>query len=540
MAIRGSLKEASLPDVLQLLAMGKKTGCLSVTHRNSFGYIYFNKGRICYASIVNRRDRLGDMLVKNAIITQAQIDAAVAMQNRRRDKRLGELLVELGSLTLQQLHSAIHVQIQEAVYFLFTWNQGTFNFEADVAPDANDHVVSINPESLLLEGARRVDEWGLVEKKIPTFDIVFEMDRAKVMTSDVDLTEEQRAVLELVDASRDVQAIIDASGLVEFEVGKALYGLLTAGFIHRIGKSTTSSVPALAEGRVEEHRNLGIAFYKTGMLDEALREFRRVLELRSNDAVGRFYVGLVLARQQKWPDASTAFAEAAAYPGAKMAVFHNLAYAYEQQHRYDEARAALDEAVRRGGAKDPRVQTSLGVVSLLAGDLQGAGAVLLTARPLFGAKPPTAAWFHYMGLAAALVGDSERATAILTEGASTHPHVAVLLNNLAAVLERSSAYDAARSAVERGIHEDAGIPQLHKNMGDLLYRAGRYDEALDAYLRATKVDPALGADVYLKLGNIRLRRQERGEAVRCWERALELDPDNAIVRTNLESVRQVF
>ena len=31
MAIKGSLKEASLPDVLQLLAMGKKTGCLSVT-----------------------------------------------------------------------------------------------------------------------------------------------------------------------------------------------------------------------------------------------------------------------------------------------------------------------------------------------------------------------------------------------------------------------------------------------------------------------------------------------------------------------------
>ena len=76
--------------------------------------------------------------------------------------------MELGALTQQQLHDAINVQIQEAVYFLFTWNQGTFNFEADVAPDQHDFVVSINPESLLLEGARRVDEWGLIEKKIPT------------------------------------------------------------------------------------------------------------------------------------------------------------------------------------------------------------------------------------------------------------------------------------------------------------------------------------------------------------------------------------
>src|SRR5512146_467544 len=233
MAIKGSLKEASLPDVLQLLSRGKKTGCLSVTHRNSFGNIFFDKGRICYASIVNRRDRLGDMLVKSGVITQEQLDAAVDLQARRRETRLGELLVELSAITTDDLRQAIRVQIEEAVYFLFTWTQGTFNFEADVLPDHRDLQVSINPESLLLEGARRVDEWGLVEKKIPSFDLVFEIDRAKVLGSEVKLTDEQRAVLELVDGSRDVQGIVDASGLVEFEVGKALYGLLGAGFIHR-------------------------------------------------------------------------------------------------------------------------------------------------------------------------------------------------------------------------------------------------------------------------------------------------------------------
>src|SRR5437879_2733302 len=141
MAIKGSLKEASLPDVLQLLALGQKTGCLSIADRSSFGYIYFNKGRICYASIVNRRDRLGDMLVKTGVIAQAQLDGAIALQDRRRDKRLGELLVEQAALSLEQLHTAINVQIQEAVYFLFTWNQGTFNFEPDVQPDQHDYVV---------------------------------------------------------------------------------------------------------------------------------------------------------------------------------------------------------------------------------------------------------------------------------------------------------------------------------------------------------------------------------------------------------------
>jgi tetratricopeptide (TPR) repeat protein len=479
------------------------------------------------------------MLVKLGTITQAQLEAAINLQDRRRDKRLGELLVELGALTMEQLHDAIEVQIQEAVYFLFTWNMGTFNFEADVGPDAQDHVVSINPESLLLEGARRVDEWGLIEKKIPTFDLVFEVDRAKVSQSDAEVTDEQRAVLELVDGVRDVQAIIDDSGFVEFEVGKSLYGLLNAGFIHRIGK-TSAPAPVAPEGRIDEHRNLGIAFYKTGMFDEALREFRRVLELRANDAAARFYIGLVFARQQQWEDAVASFADAAAYSGPKVAVLHNLAFALEQLHRYDEARAALEEAVKRGGAADPRVQTSLGVVSLLTGDVVAADRALGEARPLFGKRPPTSAWFHYMGLTAALLGDTARAEAILNEAIAAHPHAAPLYNNLATVLERAGKYDAARTTAEHGLHEDAALAQLHKNLGDLHYRAARYDEAIEAYLRATKVDPALGGDVYLKLGNIRLRRQEREEAVRCWERALELDPDNAIVRTNLESVRQVY
>src|SRR5947209_20534318 len=93
MAIKGSLKEASLPDVLQLLALGQKTGCLSIPDRSNFGYIYVDKGRISYASIVNRRDRLGDILVKHEQITHEQLDAAIHRQAKERDKKQGEIIV---------------------------------------------------------------------------------------------------------------------------------------------------------------------------------------------------------------------------------------------------------------------------------------------------------------------------------------------------------------------------------------------------------------------------------------------------------------
>jgi tetratricopeptide (TPR) repeat protein len=276
------------------------------------------------------------------------------------------------------------------------------------------------------------------------------------------------------------------------------------------------------------------------MLDEAMRELRRVLELRANDANARFYIGLALARQSKWAEAMTVLKEAAGQAGVRYAVLHNLAYVLERQGRYAEAQTALEEAARRGGAGDPRVQTSIGIVALLAGDVVSADSALGAARPLFGNRAPTAAWFHYAALTAALLGDHQRASTLLTEGLGAHPHGAALYNNLAVVHERRGHYDDALAMVEKGIQEDPGLAQLQKNLGDLLYRVGRYDDAFEAYQRAVKANPEIGADVYLKLGNIRFRRQDKDEAVRCWERALELDPDNAIVQKNLESVRQVL
>ena len=537
MAIKGSLREASLPDVLQLLAMGQKTGCLSVTDRNNFGYIYFDRGRISYASIVNRRDRLGDTLVKNNVITQRELDAAIdAQATQQRNKRLGEILIEQHILTREELHRYIRVQIEEAVYYLFTWMQGTFSFEADMRPDDTDVLVSINPESLLLEGARRVDEWGLIEKKVPSFDLIFELDVGRLAVSESQLTSQQQQLTPLIDGRRDVTALIDLSGLGDFEVGKALYGLATAGFIQRVGKSRPQD-DVVREARVEEHRNLGVAFYRTAMFEEATREFRRVVELQDSDVQARFFLSLVSMREGRWAEAVLTLREAAAQATARPSIFHNLAYALERLGNLDEARAMLQEAITRGGGDDPRIRTSFGVLALRMGEVDDANTSFTAARALLGKRVPSPAWFHYASLAAGLAGDLDRALELITEGVKTHPHAAVLGNTLAVVHERRGDFAAAAQAAESAMGNGGTIPQLHKNLGDYFYRALRYEEALDQYQRAIKINPALGDDVYFKLGNIRFKWQEREQALAYWERSLALNPANEILRTNLELAR---
>ena len=69
MAIEGSLHDVSLADICQLLALGRKTGCLTITDRSDFGYVDFRGGRVIHASVLNKPDRLGDLLVKNGAIS---------------------------------------------------------------------------------------------------------------------------------------------------------------------------------------------------------------------------------------------------------------------------------------------------------------------------------------------------------------------------------------------------------------------------------------------------------------------------------------
>ena len=231
MAIHGTIEEAGgLADVLQLLALGRKTGCLNVVDGDASGRVFLELGQVAFASLSNKRDRLGEMLVKSGRISKVQLEQATEVQ-RNSKRQLGRILVDSGSIPRAEVEKYIRSQVEEAVYQLFTWTRGTFTFTSEQIPSHQALLVSLDAESLLLEGARRIDEWDMVQKKIPSFDMIFRVNRQKLThAAATELTEDQKAIIPLLDGTRDVHAVIETAELVEFDVGKALYGLIVAGF----------------------------------------------------------------------------------------------------------------------------------------------------------------------------------------------------------------------------------------------------------------------------------------------------------------------
>jgi len=532
MAIKGSLKEASLPDVIQLLFFGRRTGCLALADRQRFGSIFFEDGWIAYATIVNRRDRLGDILLRAGTISREQLDQALAMQQVSRGRRLGEILVSLGALAPEELRRLLRFQIEEAVYALFSWSTGTFTFDAGVRPEWEGDLDRINPENLLLEGARRVDEWSLIEKKIPSFDAVFSVDQGALANPALSFTEAQRRILPLLDGERDTREVIDASGLSDFEAAQALFGLITAGLAQRTGTSSKAAPSRLLEAQLDEHRNLGVAFLRSDMLDEASREFRRVMELRPSEGASPFYLGVIAARQDNWPDAVTLFRQALDRSGPRGAVLHNLAVALEAIGRTDQADAIGAEAASRL-PDDPRIFLDWGILALERDEPQVAWARLDRARELFGvAAPPI--WFWAAALTQVALDQIESAVSLAREGVTAFPQHSVLRNNYAVLLEATGAFTEAQVVLEEIIGDDPSQPQPFKNLGDLYYRGGRYEDAARLYERAATLAPELGDDLFFKLGNLAFRGREASRAREFWERALALNPGHQLARANLE------
>ncbi len=166
MALKGSLKDFSLPDLFQLLNFSKKNGTLNLTRGKARGYICFRNGEVFFATTNWKRQALGMKLLNAGIVNKAQVDEVLEMQKTTaRGQRLGQLLVRMNYITKEQLEIFVEEQIQDAVFEMLRWTDGGFDFQPGVVFPEEDIGLSISTEELIMEGSRRLDEWNRIEKK---------------------------------------------------------------------------------------------------------------------------------------------------------------------------------------------------------------------------------------------------------------------------------------------------------------------------------------------------------------------------------------
>ena len=155
-------------------------------------------------------------------------------QQRQGDKRrLGEILVSLGVITQREVERQIRFQIEEVVFEVMSWNEGYFSFAEEAESKVPTEVtVRIPVEALLMEGARRIDEWSRIESRIPHVGVVPSLaPPPEGGGGELDLLPPEWEVLALIDGQRSIRGLATELGRSDFEVAKTLFGLESAGVI---------------------------------------------------------------------------------------------------------------------------------------------------------------------------------------------------------------------------------------------------------------------------------------------------------------------
>src|ERR1051325_6995488 len=197
--LQGDLSRIQLPDVLSFLAMIRGSGKLAIRQQHLERTIHWKDGEIVFANSNSPEHSLGQFLLRNGKITQAQYD-----ESKRRvtqQTRHGKLLVQMGAISPKDLWWGVKHQALEILYSLFNWKEGTFTFLDSVDELAAERIVlSINTSSVIMEGIRRLDETARIKEKVPNIEMTFmKVPNATPDFKELDMSDHEIAVYNNID-----------------------------------------------------------------------------------------------------------------------------------------------------------------------------------------------------------------------------------------------------------------------------------------------------------------------------------------------------
>ncbi len=191
----GSLGDMGLVDLLQTIDIGKKSGVLYMTSGKQRGAIYFRDG--------------------------ALVDA------------------ELGS----------RLRGDRAVYRALVWSDGSF--EIDFRSVRRQDIIKTSTQGILMEGMRRMDEWGRMLEQLPALDSVFEVNESELLERLAEIPDEINDVLRYFDGKNSLMGVVELAAGDDLDVLAAISKLYFEGIIVDTGKKSSVIPPGANEESAE-------------------------------------------------------------------------------------------------------------------------------------------------------------------------------------------------------------------------------------------------------------------------------------------------
>ena len=237
MALEGNVRDFGLSEILQLIALQKKTGMLSITGEQTM-VIYFREGQI--VSTRDRRrlaaDPFRDYILKYGFISAEEMNRIQQIQAET-NLDLTDILVSEKKFSDDELRIIFAEQIQETIQEILTWprSQYKFNIGSQVLQGVNSFG-SLKVEGLLMESMRRIDEFPELERIFPTENTIVKRLPApaegKVRIEEIEDLED--LIYDLLENPMSIAGLVPRARMSRFSTYEALKSLLEKGLLQII------------------------------------------------------------------------------------------------------------------------------------------------------------------------------------------------------------------------------------------------------------------------------------------------------------------
>ncbi len=238
---KGNISRTRLSELLFNLMDRGVSGELRFTRGSTIKSVFFNMGSIVFADSNQEFDTFPALLVRAGRISQKDFDKVWAEHMKSPDERMEKFLLEFGCLNVNDIISANAFRTKEIVKGIFGWSEGDFEFLEGQLPPVESCKLDISNADLIVSGIRMtsLDRLKKILSSIMDIPLSVSTDPLHLFQS-VTLTEEERAVMKLVDGRTSINQIVKKCGFTE-EAALSALSVLTGSYLVELGESIVES-----------------------------------------------------------------------------------------------------------------------------------------------------------------------------------------------------------------------------------------------------------------------------------------------------------
>ena len=245
----GRLGPGKVPQLLKRCADLPKPVVLHITKGSCEKLVYFAGGQVSGAltqhSTINesgvRWNKLGNLLVREALITEDERDQAMRLLEQEPGLRFGEALLKLGLIDLAGLRHALSRQAKVTIYSLILYPEGRYQIYSGDGSLPPEESVSLEITALIREASHHQTEWAAIRQTLPNLNTSLEFcTDGRNKLEKVNLSPQQEETLTHIDGNRTINEICVASSLMDYEVYRFLYLMVKAGVLTQDSSTSTA------------------------------------------------------------------------------------------------------------------------------------------------------------------------------------------------------------------------------------------------------------------------------------------------------------